>query len=181
MCKFLVVAKTRQWCLIISKEIFIILVWRKLNMFNFFILKWKSIKSLFFVKYTAILIWSFKNDHFKMIVFLALIICNEHTLRRSANLFSRNHFTLCFWLIREGRRCPILKSYFIKLTKAALQLCWQETPTQVFYCCETFKSANFEEHLRTAFFLDSRFENQSLNTIGAYVVFIFNPYASIWT
>ena len=30
------VANTKQWCLIISKEIFIILTWRKLNMFQKF-------------------------------------------------------------------------------------------------------------------------------------------------
>ena len=34
VCRFLVVAKTKQWCLIISKAIFIILIWRKLNMLN---------------------------------------------------------------------------------------------------------------------------------------------------
>ena len=55
VCIFLVVTKTKQWCLIISKEILTILIWRKLNMFNFFILKWKRIKSSFFVKYTVIL------------------------------------------------------------------------------------------------------------------------------
>ena len=44
VCKFLVVAKTKQWCLINSKEIFLIFIWRKLIMFNFFILKWKRIK-----------------------------------------------------------------------------------------------------------------------------------------
>ena len=38
-CKFLVVAKKRQYCLIISKE--------TLNMFNLFILKWKMIKHHF--------------------------------------------------------------------------------------------------------------------------------------
>ena len=55
VCKFPIVAKTK-WCLIISKEILLILVWRKLNMFNFFILKSKRIsKSSFFVKYTVIL------------------------------------------------------------------------------------------------------------------------------
>ena len=31
-----------------------------------------------------------------------LIICKEHILLRTANLFSRNHPTLCFSLIREG-------------------------------------------------------------------------------
>ena len=72
VCKFLFVAKTRQWCLIITKEIFIIFIWRKSNMFNFFILKWKRIKPLFFVKYTVILVWSLENDHFKMIVYFSL-------------------------------------------------------------------------------------------------------------
>ena len=51
-----------------TEETFIPLIWRKLNMFNFFILKSKRIKSSFFVKYTVILIWSFENDHLKMIV-----------------------------------------------------------------------------------------------------------------
>ena len=31
-----------------------------------------------------------------------LIICKEHILLRTTNLFSRNHPTLCFSLIREG-------------------------------------------------------------------------------
>ena len=53
------------------KRIFIILRLRKLNMFNFFILKWKRIKLSFFVKHTVILIWSFKNDHFKIIVYFS--------------------------------------------------------------------------------------------------------------
>ena len=35
-----------------------------------------------------------------------LIICKEHTLTRSTNLFSRNHLTLCFSLKREGRQMP---------------------------------------------------------------------------
>ena len=30
-----------------------------------------------------------------------LIICKEHTLTRSTNLFSRSHLALCFWLRRE--------------------------------------------------------------------------------
>ena len=60
-------------CLIISNEIFIILIWRNLSMFNsFFISKWKRIKSTLFVKYNVILIWSFKNNHFKMIVYFSL-------------------------------------------------------------------------------------------------------------
>ena len=43
-----VVDKTKQRCPIISKEIFIILIWRKLNMFNFLILKWNRTKLSFF-------------------------------------------------------------------------------------------------------------------------------------
>ena len=35
-----------------------------------------------------------------------LIMCKEHTLSRSANLLSRNHTILCFWLRREGRQMP---------------------------------------------------------------------------
>ena len=58
VCKFLVVAKTKQRCQIVSKGIFIILTWRKLNMFNFFLLKWRRIKSSVFVKYAVILIWT---------------------------------------------------------------------------------------------------------------------------
>ena len=38
---------------------------------------------------------------------LLLIMCKEHSLRRSTNLFSRNHRTLYFWLRREGRQMPI--------------------------------------------------------------------------
>ena len=35
--------------------------------------------------------------------FLLIIMCKEHTLRRSTNLLrSRNHATLCLWLRREG-------------------------------------------------------------------------------
>ena len=72
VCKFLIVTRTKQWCVIVSKEIFIILIWRNMNMFNFFISKWKRIKSSFFVKYAVILIWPFKKDHFKMIVYFSL-------------------------------------------------------------------------------------------------------------
>ena len=70
------------------------------------------------------------------------IICNEHTLRRSRSLFSRNH-PICFWLGRDSRqitnteqliyladnsshpRCSIkwavLKNFAIFTGK---QLCW---------------------------------------------------------
>ena len=58
VCKFLVVTKTKEWCLITSKETFIILIWRKLNMLSFFIIKWKRIKSSFFVKCRVTLTWS---------------------------------------------------------------------------------------------------------------------------
>ena len=63
--KFLVVIKTKQWCLMISNEIFIILIWRKWNLFNFFILKWERIESLFFCKI---------HGHFKMIILKWLCI-----------------------------------------------------------------------------------------------------------
>ena len=33
-----------------------------------------------------------------------LIMCKEHTLRRSKNPLSRSHPALCFWLRREGRQ-----------------------------------------------------------------------------
>ena len=35
-----------------------------------------------------------------------LMMCEEHTLTRSTNPLSRNHPTLCFWLIREGQQMP---------------------------------------------------------------------------
>ena len=35
-----------------------------------------------------------------------IIICKEYTLLISANVLSRNHPTLCFCLIREGRQMP---------------------------------------------------------------------------
>ena len=38
-----------------------------------------------------------------------LIICKEHSLHRSTNIFSRNHPTLSFWLIRECRQMPSTK------------------------------------------------------------------------
>ena len=47
-----------------------------------------------------------------------------HTLNRSANFFSRNDLTLCFWLRREGQQYLILNSYFTKLKKQ---------PPEVFY------------------------------------------------
>ena len=35
-----------------------------------------------------------------------LIICKENVLHRCANLFSRSHPILCFWLIKEGQQMP---------------------------------------------------------------------------
>ena len=52
-----------------------------------------------------------------MLEWFLVIICKEYTLTRSANLFSRNHPTLRFWLRRKISRCPILN--FIKLIKIA--------------------------------------------------------------
>ena len=48
-----------------------------------------------------------------------IIICKLHTLTISTNPFSRTHPTLCFDEGEKVGRCPILNSYFIKLTKAA--------------------------------------------------------------
>ena len=41
-----------------------------------------------------------------MLEWFLLIMCKEYTLSRSTNLFSRNHFTLCFSLRTEGRQMP---------------------------------------------------------------------------
>ena len=38
-----------------------------------------------------------------MLEWFLLIICKEHTLRRSVNFLSGNHLILCFWLRREGQ------------------------------------------------------------------------------
>ena len=38
-------------------------------------------------------------------------MCKEHTLTRSINLFSRNRFTLCYLLRREGRQMPRFELY----------------------------------------------------------------------
>ena len=35
-----------------------------------------------------------------------LITCKEHAPHRSTKIFSRNHPTLYFWLIREGLKMP---------------------------------------------------------------------------
>ena len=55
-----------------------------------------------------------------------LIICKEHPLHRSTNLFSRNHPTLCFWLIREGRQMPSTE-------QLAILSNWQMQPSELFY------------------------------------------------
>ena len=41
-----------------------------------------------------------------MLEWFLLIACKEHTSLRSTNLFSKNHPTLRFWLLREGREMP---------------------------------------------------------------------------
>ena len=48
-----------------------------------------------------------------------IIICKGHTLTISTNPFSRNHPTLFFDEGEKVGRCPILNSYFTKLTKTA--------------------------------------------------------------
>ena len=42
-------------------------------------------------------------------------------LNRSANLFSRNHPTLCFWLRREGRQMPNAKQLIYQTGKISHQ------------------------------------------------------------
>ena len=52
-----------------------------------------------------------------------LIICKEHTLPRFTNLFSRNHPTLCFWLIREGRQMPNTEQLLYQTDKSSNRRC----------------------------------------------------------
>ena len=73
----------------------------------------------------------------------SLIVCKEHTLYRSTNLFSRKHPKLYFWSIREGqhmtnteqllyqsdksshRRCSIKKAVVKNFTMfTGKHLCW---------------------------------------------------------
>ena len=51
-----------------------------------------------------------------------LIMCKEHTLLRSTNLFSRNHPEFCFLLIREGRQMPNTEQLLSQTDKSSHQM-----------------------------------------------------------
>ena len=104
-----------------------------------------------------------------------LIICKEHTLLRSTNLFSRNHRKLVIFMITKKRSVDA-QYWTVTLPN------WQKQPPQAFYkkivlktfamftrkhlcrslffnfikkrlqhsCCKIFKNIHFEEHLHMA-------------------------------
>ena len=51
-----------------------------------------------------------------------LIICKEHTLLKSTNLFSRNHPTLCFFL-REACQIPNTEQLLYQTDKSSHRRC----------------------------------------------------------
>ena len=59
----------------------------------------------------------------KVLEWFLLIICKEHNLPRSTNLFSRNHPTLCFWLLREGRQMPNTEQLLHQTDKSSHRRC----------------------------------------------------------
>ena len=63
---------------------------------------------------------------------------------------------ICSW-----KFCNIHKKMSVSFKEGTLkQLCWKETPTQVFSCeyCGIFKITYFEEHLRRAAFIRCYFD-----------------------
>ena len=81
----------------------------------------------------------------------------QHTLNRSANLFSTNHPTLCFWFRREGRQRPNDKQLLSQTEKSSH---WRFFIKKLFlkifailtgkHLCGFFKNTYFEEHLHMA-------------------------------
>ena len=58
-----------------------------------------------------------------MLEWFLLIICKVHTLTRSANIFSRNHLTLSFWLRREGRQMSNTEQLLCQTDKSSQWRC----------------------------------------------------------
>ena len=52
------------------------------------------------------------------------IICNEHTLRRSTTLFSRNHPKLCFWLRKWCQQTPSTEPLLHQTDKNSHRRCY---------------------------------------------------------
>ena len=61
------------------------------------------------------------NKH--VLEWFLLVICKEHTLLRSMDLFSENHFKLYFWLIREGRETPNTEQFLYRRDKSSHRRC----------------------------------------------------------
>ena len=54
---------------------------------------------------------------------ILLMVCKEHTLLGSTNLFSRNHPKLCFWLIIAGWQMPNTEQLLYQTDKSSHQRC----------------------------------------------------------